>query len=94
MNRTKVTLEVFDLDASLVIELVELQVLAPANENLLIHVKGCGVGWTGNADFLQLLKPEEYKSSVNMEINYLCGCGAGLTNYDSPHTQSTSRGPQ
>ena len=64
MNRTKVTLEVFNFDASLVIELVELQVLASANENLLIHVKGCGVGWTGNADFLQLLKPEEYKSSV------------------------------
>ena len=64
MNRTKVTLEVFDLDASLVIELVELQVLAPTNENLLIHVEGSCIGWTGNADFLQFLKPEEYKSFV------------------------------
>ena len=64
MYRTKVTLEVFDLDASLVIELVELQVLPPTNENLLIHVKRGCIGWTGNANFLQLLKPEEYKSFV------------------------------
>ena len=57
MNGSEVTLEVFNLDPSLVIELVELEVLASAHEDLLVLVQRGGVGRAGDAHLLELLKP-------------------------------------
>ena len=57
MHGSKVTLEVLNLDPSLVIELVELQVLTPAHEDLLVLVQRGGVGRAGDAHLLELLKP-------------------------------------
>ena len=57
MNGSEVTLEVLNLDPSLVIELVELEVLAPAYENLLVLVQRGGVGRAGDAHLLEFLKP-------------------------------------
>ena len=54
---SEVTLEVLNLDPSLIIELVELEVLAPAHEDLLVLVQRGGVGRAGDAHLLELLKP-------------------------------------
>ena len=62
MHGAKVALEVLDLDASLVIELVELKVLAPAHEDLPVLVQRGGVGRAGDVHLLQLLKPGVCKS--------------------------------
>ena len=54
---SEVTLKVLNLDPSLVIELVELEVLAPAHEDLLVLVQRGSVGRAGDAHLLELLKP-------------------------------------
>ena len=51
------TFEVLDLESSLEIELVELQVFSSAHEDISVLVKGGGVGGGGDLNFLQLLKP-------------------------------------
>ena len=56
MHRAEVALEVLDLDAGLVVELVQLEVLAPAHEDLLVLVQGGGVGGARNADLLELVE--------------------------------------
>ena len=61
MHGSKVALEVLNLDPRLVIELVELEVLAPAYENLLVLVQRGGVGRAGDVHLLDLLTPEVYE---------------------------------
>ena len=62
MNWAKVTLEVLNLDAGGVVELVQLQVLSPTHEDLLVEEQGGGVGGAGDAhllDLVQGVRPEE-----------------------------------
>ena len=61
MHGSKVALEVLNLNTRLVIELVELEVLASAHEDLLVLVQRGGVGWAGDVHLLDLLKPEVYE---------------------------------
>ena len=57
MHGSEVPFEVFNLDPSLVIKLVELEVLAAAHEDLLVLVQRGGVGRAGDAHLLELFKP-------------------------------------
>ena len=62
VNWAKVTLEVLNLDAGGVVELVQLQVLSPTHEDLLVEEQGGGVGGAGDAhllDLVQGVRPEE-----------------------------------
>ena len=62
MNWAKVTLEVLNLDAGGVVELVQLQVLSPTHEYLLVEEQGGGVGRAGDAhllDLVQGVRPQE-----------------------------------
>ena len=49
-------LEVVNLNPCLVVKFVELQVLASAHKDILCLVQAGGINWTGNGDFLHLLK--------------------------------------
>ena len=60
VDGSKVSLEVLNLNPRLVIELVELEVLAPAHEYLLVLVQRGGVGRAGDVHLLDLLEPEVY----------------------------------
>ena len=57
VHGSEVTFEVFNLDPSLVIELVELEVLASAHKDLLVLVQRGGVCRAGDIHLLELLKP-------------------------------------
>ena len=57
VNGSEVPLEVFYLYSCLVIELIQLEVLAPAHENLLVLVERGRVGRAWDTYLLQLLKP-------------------------------------
>ena len=57
------TFEVLNFNPSLVIKLVQLEVLSPTHKYLLVHVEGGGVGGTGDVHLLQLLKPNKLRDS-------------------------------
>ena len=57
MHGSKVALEVLNLNPCLVIELVELEILSSAHEDLPVLVQRGGVGWARDVHLLDFLKP-------------------------------------
>ena len=61
-------LEVLNLQSSLEVELVQLEVFSAADEDLFVLVQGGGVGGGRNVNLLQLLGPAQNKIGLSLII--------------------------
>ena len=68
VDRPEVTLEVLNLQSSLEVELVQLEVFSAADEDLSVLVQGGGVGGGRNVNLLQLLEPAQNKIGLSLII--------------------------